>query len=265
MKKIFCTLCIVFLVVVVFAQATPEESNILKMLEQSKIYYNNGEYEKAIAELEKALNVLYKLKQNDRVEAYKYLGFSYVAFGDILKAKESFKKALSLNPQLTLDEATVSPKIIQVFEQAKIEMPKTVIVDTVQEEPTYKAVDYTGATWRSALLPGWGQMYKGDGNKGAVLMVSFLSCLSGMVVSAIVESRAHEKYREDPSKYSAYNFWHNMTMWMLVGTGGTWTFGVVDAALVRPSSRTAYNFNDKSQVVLYPEGEKICIGYVRKF
>ncbi len=265
MKKAIAIIFVISFGGIVFAQVAPDESNVLKMLEQAKVYYNNGEYEKAITEIERALNVLYKLKQNDRVEAYKYLGFSYVAFGDVVKAKESFKRALSINPDLKLDPATVSPKIIQVFEQARAEMPKSVVGDTLQEEPEYKPVDYTGATWRSILLPGWGQMYKGDENKGTVLMVSFLSCLSGAVVSAIIESRAHNRYLEDPSKYNAYNLWHNITMWMLIGTGGTWLFGVIDAALVRPSTRTSFNLDTRSGLVFRPESERVSIGYLRKF
>ena len=104
-----------------FAQQVSADSLEL-MLERAKTFYDNGEYEHAISELEKALQYLKQLEQGDQVEAYKYLAFSYVAFGDKVKAKEQFKKALALEPNLTLDPATVSPKIIKVFEEAKSEM-----------------------------------------------------------------------------------------------------------------------------------------------
>jgi len=266
-KRIACILMVAILAGLAFGQATPDEGNILKMLEQSKTYYNTGEYEKAIAELERALNVLYKLKQNDRVEAYKYLGYSYVAFGDVVKAKESFKRALSINPDLKLDPATVSPKIIQVFEQARAEMPKTVVGDTIPEEPAYKRVDYAGAALRSAVLPGWGQMYKGDVGKGRIVMIGALSSLGGAIVSGILEKKTHNAYRNDPNggTYGTYNFFYNITRICLVGFAGTWLFGVFDAAMVRPSGHSALNLDRQSDLAHRPTTLQFNIGVTKRF
>ncbi len=267
MMRIAGILMVAILAGAALGQTATDESNILKMLEQSKTYYNTGEYEKAIAELERALNVLYKLKQNDRVEAYKYLGFSYVAFGDVVKAKESFKRALSINPALKLDAATVSPKIIQVFEQARAEMPTTVIPDTIPGEPEYKRVDYAGAALRSAALPGWGQMYKGDVGKGRFLMITALSCVGGAVVSGLIESGAHSAYHDDPNDdtYGKYNFFFGLTRLCLVGLGGTWLFGVVDAAMVRPSGHSAMNLDRQSDLARRPTMLQFNLGVTKRF
>ena len=64
-----------------FAQTLSQDS-LETMLGMAKTHYYNGEYENAIRELEKALLYLRQLKRTDQVEAYKYLAFSYVAFGD---------------------------------------------------------------------------------------------------------------------------------------------------------------------------------------
>lgn len=262
-KKLSVVLVLLMFAGALFSQVQPDESNILKMLEQSKAYYNAGEYEKAIAELEKALNLLYKLKQNDRVEAYKYLGFSYVAFGDVAKAKESFKLALSINPGLSLDPATVSPKIIQVFEQAKAEMPQKSVPPYVEPEPEeYKRVDYTGAMIRSAVLPGWGQKYKGDANKGTIFMAMTGGFVASGIISAIAEKKAHNAYKEDYNKHGVYSFWFNMTRLMFIGAAGTWAYAVFDAGFMKPSTKTSlYEFDNRSRICLKPEGIKISLEY----
>ncbi len=268
-RNVFIVVMVLILSGAVFSQGAQDESDILQILERSKLYYNNGEYEKAITELEKALNLLYKLKQNDRVEAYKYLGFSYVAFGDIVKAKESFKKALSLNPDLTLDPTTVSPKIIQVFEAAKAEIPAldtSAIRVGTKPEPEYKRPDYGGALIRSTVFPGWGQFYKGDRQKGMLVLVGTGSCLGATIFSALMESAAHEKYLEDEDKYKAYNFWFNMTRIGLVSTGAFWLYGIFDAAFIKSKTQTSLgSVNNKSGFVFAPAGDKIRLGYIKRF
>ncbi|MBN2620408.1 hypothetical protein JXB22_04885 [candidate division WOR-3 bacterium] len=260
----------------VFAQEMPDDS-LVRMLEAAKSFYNGGEYESAIRELEDALQYLKQLKSGDQVEAHKYLAFSYVAFGDNEKAKVQFKKALILNPTLELDPAQVSPKIIKVFEEAKSEMataPPTTL-PIVEPKPPATPVRTTstfGAVWRSCLLPGWGQKYKGDSSKGSKLMLAAGVTFGISAVSITLMSITHDAYLDVPpgntgemdDKYKMYKFWSNAAFISAVSFGVVYLYNIYDAAFKR--AHVKYSLNDVRTGPDVSIGvDRINIGYKIKF
>jgi tetratricopeptide (TPR) repeat protein len=258
----------------VFAQEVPDDS-LVRMLEAAKSFYNGGEYESAIRELEDALQYLKQLKSGDQVEAYKYLAFSYVAFGDNEKAKAQFKKALVLNPALKLDPAQVSPKIIKVFEEAKAEMATAPPVIEPEPEPPITPVRQTstiGALWRSCLLPGWGQKYKGDSSKGSKLMLAAGVTFGLSAVSITLMSVTHDAYLDVPpgnsgemdDKYKMYKFWSNAAFFSAVSFGVVYLYNIYDAAFKRV--RVKYSLNDVRTGPDVSVGiDRVNIGYKIKF
>ncbi len=261
------------------AQSVSSDS-LAVMLERAKGYYNSGEYEEAIKELEDALQFLKQLKQVDQVEAYKYLAFSYVAFGDNVKAKEQFKKAIALNPQLELDPASVSPKIIKVFEEARSEMgtspapPVKPPISPVKppSEPPVRSVSKFHATMRSCFVPGWGQMYKGHKAKGTFIMISSGTALGLGIVAAVITEKKHEDYlNAEPWDYDAldrtwkaYNRWHNITGLCFLTLGCVYAYNMFDVLTSRPV--TAWSrLDDKSGIGVALEPNAIRIGYQFEF
>ena len=81
--------------------------------------YKAGEYQRSMEVLQEALSSGDRLSPEERVEAYKYTAFDQVALGDPAGARASFRQALQLAPNLTLDPTFVPPKIISVFEEAR--------------------------------------------------------------------------------------------------------------------------------------------------
>jgi len=100
-----------------------QAKTIGEVLTDARVLYLTGEYEKALKELEKLKPYVSVMKAPDKVELYKYLGFCHIAFGNMDLAKEAFQEALKANPNLALDPNTVSPKIMEVFEEVKATMP----------------------------------------------------------------------------------------------------------------------------------------------
>jgi tetratricopeptide (TPR) repeat protein len=257
----------------VFAQEVPEDS-LIRMLEAAKAFYNGGEYESAIRELEDALQYLKQLESSDQVEAYKYLAFSYVAFGDNEKAKVQFKKALMLNPTLELDPAQVSPKIIKVFEEAKSEMA-TAPPPVVEPQPPVSPVRKTsmfGALWRSCLLPGWGQKYKGESSKGSKIMLAAGVTFGVSVVSITLMEVSHSAYLDVPpgntgemdDKYKMYRFWSNAAFFSTVSFGAVYLYNIYDAAFKR--ARVKYSLNDtRTGPDLSVGVDRISVGYRMRF
>jgi len=274
-KNIFLMLTFVL---VGFAFAQVSEDSLEHMLQRAKLYYNNGEYESAISELESALQFLKQLESTDQVEAYKYLAFSYVAFGDKEKAKKQFKMALALEPRMDLDPTTVSPKIIKVFEEAKAEMK--IEPTPVQPEPPKpvvaarkKRVSKTKALMRSCCVPGWGQMYKGYSSKGKRIMIGSGITFGTSVFSLIMREAAHNGYLdiekgspqwEFNDAYKKYRVWHNITAINLTLFGVVYAYNIYDVFFTKPA--TAWSLLDQDKgFYCAPGTDRIKVGYVMSF
>lgn len=212
------------------AQTIPADS-LNSMLEQAKACYLNAEYEKAISQLEKIIQFPSLLNVNEQAEVYKYLAFSYVAFGDTYKAKEQFKKLLALNPGLDLDPVTVSPKITRVFEETKSEMPPTAGALLPSDQSSKSRFD---ALWRSCLMPGWGQRYLGETGKGNKMTTAAGISLGTVLLSGISACLAHSAYNNAaPSSitdaYRSYKILYNVSSFCIASFIGIYLYNVGDA------------------------------------
>ena len=256
-----------------FSQAVTEDS-LETMLNKAKDYYYTGEYESAIKELESALRYLKQLKHADQVEAYKYLAFSYVAFGDHTKAKVQFKKALALDPEMELDAATVSPKIIKVFEEAKAEMATAPPAEPTEPiTPPKEEISGFDATIRSCCVAGWGQIYRGEKSKGTKLMIAYGVTLVSTLGSAIIRENKYDEYRElswtQPSTafddaYAEYKLWHNITLINALLFVGVHAYNLYDIIFHKPSIRTSLLESERGLICAF-DSERVRIGYNFKF
>jgi tetratricopeptide (TPR) repeat protein len=81
--------------------------------------YEEGEYQKVCDFLEKLLYPLQIKGIENITQAHLYLGLSWAMLGEEEKAREEFKEALKLDPELSLDPDYFLPKIISLFEEVK--------------------------------------------------------------------------------------------------------------------------------------------------
>ncbi len=275
MVRLIKILLIGSLVVQTAYSQTVTTDSLEMMLDRAKEFYYTGEYESAIKELENALLYLKQLTQPNQVEAYKYLAFSYVAFGDRVRAKEQFKKALDLDPTLELDPATVSPKIIKVFEEAKAEataaptaQPGAPAVTEPEEQITR-----LDATIRSCCVAGWGQSYRGEKSKGKKLMIAWGVTLGTTIGSLIITSVKKEAYEDlgftEPSSefddaYDQYKLWHNITAISALAYLGVYFYNLYDIVFRKPPVRTSLREPDRG-LIFRTNGDLLQVGYNFKF
>ncbi|KPK73905.1 hypothetical protein AMJ87_00215 [candidate division WOR_3 bacterium SM23_60] len=256
-----------------FSQSVNQDSLEI-MLGKAKNHYYNGEYEMAIRELENALQYLKQLKQTDQVEAYKYLAFSYVAFGDRNKAKEQFKKALLLDPELELDPATVSPKIIKVFEEAKSEMAAAPPVAPVEPVTRVSREEISGfdATIRSCCVGGWGQMHRGERSKGKKMMIAWGVTGGATLVSWIIAGKKKKEYKDlryaSPGEFN--DAYEQYKLWLNVGWASTLVFLAVhsynlfDIIFHKPQTATSL-IEPQQGFICEANVDHIRFGYNRQF
>ena len=91
--------------------------------------YKVAEFGRAIRLVNENLYIQ-DVTDSEKVLAYKYLAFSYIALGKFQDAKRSFEMMLYLNP---LAEIEASPKIEKFFEEVRKKLMTTVFIHTIPE------------------------------------------------------------------------------------------------------------------------------------
>lgn len=123
--------------------------------------------------------------------------------------------------------------------------------------PYYKSYGKS-AVWRSAILPGWGQMHLGYKTKGTILLTSTALLLSGVVTSQILYSKNWNNYTSslklgstnDAQVYkSNADDWYLIRNINLIALGGVYVYNIVDALTKKGINVYA---NNNVKVKIYP-------------
>ena len=102
-----------------------QEESPEKALVKARHFYEAGKYQDALDELVPLISQGQEHEAHQMVEIYKYLAFCNSAYGKWDLVKKQFKRALEYNPKLELDPVFTSPKIMEVFQEAREEFEKT--------------------------------------------------------------------------------------------------------------------------------------------
>jgi hypothetical protein len=173
-----------------FAQTSPADS----LLAAAQNAYYDGDFMQA--ELS-ALRGLKEVETQDKLAEIPFrviLGSVYVAREQSDFAYREFLLLTSINPGYDLDPAATSPKILEVFRNAKRDyMEKVMSEPAIYRMP--QADVRMAASWRSLMVPGWGQFYKKQDTKGAAFAAAQLLSLTALLVMQAEVNRRHDDYR----------------------------------------------------------------------
>lgn len=221
----------------VWAQEQDEPDTVIQEIRTS---YRELEYEQAEQTAREMLSEYQQLTIDQLVEVHRLLGLIEISQNDRAAARRHFEAALSLNPNLTLDPTLVSPKIIDFFREVR----RSYLAEAARSVSDSVAVHYRlipdprpEAALRSALLPGWGQLYKGEAGKGRILMGIWGVSAGGAVLAHIL-GRAAENPQENNLEFlgeeaTSAEWWKDARNGFLVTAAGTWLFSYLDALLTR--------------------------------
>ncbi len=184
---------------------------------------------------------------DELAQIHTLLGLIAYANNQLTDARGQFLSALSLNPELELDPLLVSPKILEFFDAIKAERAR-LPADAQSGEIRYVVVEdlRIEATLRSMLVPGWGQLHKGDRRKGWVLLGTWGTALGGTTLTFVQRQQAKTAYEdantveEAQERYDTYNRWYRTHRAVLLGMASVWVYSYVDALISeRPASPAA--------------------------
>lgn len=201
--------------------------------------YKQGEYDAALQSLQFAATQADELSELQRAQVHTYIAFCEVAYSRREAAKQNFRIALELNPNLNLEDPDIPPKIREVFREVKSELAgsssshevRPAFTGTVPAHQRLKPID---ATWRSALLPGWGQFATNRPAMGATMTGAALASGGALVYTQLNASKAKRYYDSAPAglKVDQYEQLVRFNRYRNIALGTTvavWTAAMLDA------------------------------------
>ena len=185
-----CLLLILSNVSPVKAQSSSTADSLFRV---GQAAYEDGDFTGAELAALRGLREAEGLDDLAKLKFHALLGFVYVARDQNEVAKTEFLKALSANPAYELDPVTTSPKILEVFRAARAEY----MLRVASEPAIYRmpqADVRISASWRSLVLPGWGQFYKQQEVKGSAIAAAQVLSLAALIYMEFEVHRRHEDY-----------------------------------------------------------------------
>jgi hypothetical protein len=155
--------------------------------------YEGGDFNQAEFLALKALQHTENLTSSQVLEIQKLLAFCYVALDDTASAISEFLQVLEANPRLTLAPLYISPKIIAVFDEAK----RQYRLKPAKKETVTEGSIRLSASLYSLLLPGWGQMRKGQRSRGYVFMATEAVAIGSCIALIVMTENAHDDYTHE--------------------------------------------------------------------
>ncbi len=225
-------LLLIFLISPAFCQISNPQ--VLKVIQ----LYDSVNFHKAITTGDSLLQSGKNFSPDDLALLQQYVAFSYFNIGKVDSARTHFLSLLSLKPKIRFDPAETSPKIIEYFEQLRKDYSA---LTPNNQQPVFTKYVISAdlrphAAWRSAVLPGWGQFYKGQKTRGILLGGAFWGSLAATTVAVLKENDRKDKYEAatDPTeisrRFDTYNTWFKTRRVLTVATVGLWLINVVDAS-----------------------------------
>lgn len=246
------TVCVLVLLLLVssdtMAQGTSSQASQSKpamadVVQQAGALYDDGRLPEAEHIALKALDQPEGLTKLEKAELYKLLAFCSIANDDEENAIRHFISALNNNPNIYPDPIAWSPKVRQVFEQAKRQFAVT-LMEVAQRRTSIEAEISRKAALRSLVVPGSGQIYKDQTLKGLIAGGLFWVSLGVFIYAESEYSSARDEYRQATGDFNKkYDRYRNYSR-LAIASGSlaliSWNYSFFDALFARPSGNLAY-------------------------
>lgn len=238
---------VIFVLLLSVTVVSGQDQNDTALLREIEQAYNELNFTEAEIKAEAALGNHERFKVDELTQIHKILGLIYFSENRQAEARTEFENALALTPALELDPMMVSPKIMEFFDQLKADFIREQHNSDARSRVRYVLVSdpRPAAALRSMVLPGWGQLYKGEQRKGIVLISLWTAGIIGSVATHVVRNDARDAYLaeknpdEIEARFDRFDTFHKLRNSLVLFSAGVWLFSYFDAILKNQSQRPA--------------------------
>ncbi len=217
---------------------------------QLRFLYNDVKFEDVVSQGQKLLKDP-KLDKNKLIEVHKYVALSLYNIGKQDSSRAHFYSLLSIDPDFELDPVKTSPKILSFYHNIKENFLKDNDNKIALPYKSYIFVEdiRPKAALQSLILPGWGQYYKGQQNKGYLFSGAFLGAALSTAITFSLEKNLKDKYlkEDNPLKINGrYSDYNNMSKTRRISQYtaiGIWVLSVTDALFTEYTPQIEANDN----------------------
>ncbi len=221
-----------------------ELSSKLNLLQKS---FDNFEYGKVILMADSLLSHKKNFSEADLQEIYRMKGISQYSLLKKGEARKSFIEILKINHNYTLDPLKTSPKIVSFFNGIKTDInqiqeknnqtvrTKTDTIYIAEVVPDLEGeINLKQSILRSAILPGWGQLYNDEVTKGTIITAAGALSLASMIYFIIDSNKKEKNYLSatQPSdiafKYNAFNRSYHFRNISIIIFAAVWIYSQID-------------------------------------
>lgn len=216
-------------------------------IEEIKEKYESFEYRDVIRLSEIFLFDNSGISKEDSIEVLTMKAVSYYSLNEEISAEKTLRQIIDLDRNYELNPSTVSPKIISLFEQLKIQyappMKEEQQNESVKEpvqKPDYNLLIstkndvYVNTFSRSVVFPGLGHLYLNNSAKGWVLTALTAVTLPTMVYFIFDASSTEKDYLNEvdasliEQKYSEYNSAYKTRNFFIAAFAVVWFYSQID-------------------------------------
>jgi|GEM_PF-2793384 len=204
------------------------------LADQLKTAYDNFSYEALDSLLSDALVQPQQYNNTTQVAIYRYGAIRRVQEGDSEVARSYFRQMLDLDPTIELDPVTTSPKVLLVFQQAKLDYTAG-IQERLNAIEKAMAFEKENRPWRSLIFPGWEQYRRGYKLKGVTWAVLGTAAIAGTVQSVLTTRSRFDTYIDETDRslleerYNSYNDAYKSQFYWGYALASVWLASHIDA------------------------------------
>jgi hypothetical protein len=212
-----------------------------------RLAYEALDFDLAIARADSIIESETGYTPDELVEVHTIAALVHIARNQPSAARPHFVSALSIDPDLELNPANASPQALELFQSVRSDLQSGRALESPSAIRYLRVYDpRPAAAYRSMLVPGWGQIYKGQRTRGYVLMGLWASTAAGTITAHIVRHDREQAYLDETepsqvqSRYDDFNRWHRIRNNLAIAAAATWVVSYLDALLFEGPERPKY-------------------------
>ena len=213
------------------------QSENTQILENIRNAYEDLDFSVAEARIEAALAVYERFSPSELSDLHTLYALLYFARNEIDAAERQLDQALQLTPTMQLDSLETPPQLLELFANIKKNYQSVAAPSSSTQEVRYLIIQdpRPAAALRSMMIPGWGQLYKGESQKGWLLIGMWGATAGGTILSHINRKRAEDRYLnaitrdQISSRFKTFDTWHKLRNNLALGALGVWVYSYLDA------------------------------------